>query len=183
MSKLNVNADFLLGLGGLMAGCLILFVWIPLDVETGFIEKVRSQITIGDSLAPSLAATVLMISGLLLMSQSFKTPGSVDLSWNNVKFIALLLVILAVSLAVMRWAGPMLTHLLDLDYRSLRDTIPWKHIGYFSGGLIMVFSLLSIMEHRLRWQILIISILAVLGMIIVYDLPFDNLLLPPNGDV
>jgi len=39
------------------------------------------------------------------------------------------------------------------------------------------------MEGRMRWRTLIISILAVLFLIIVYDLPFENLLLPPNGDL
>lgn len=183
MSKLNFNSDFRLGFVGLMASGLILFVWIPLDVETGLIEKVRSQLTIGDSLAPSLAATVLMIGSLLLIFQTFQTRGGAKFSWNNLKFIALLLVLLGFSLSVMRWAGPILAQLLSEDYRSLRDTIPWKYIGYFSGGLIMVFGLMSMMEHRFRWHILIISVLAVLAMIIAYDLPFENLLLPPNGDV
>jgi len=39
------------------------------------------------------------------------------------------------------------------------------------------------MEGRLRWRILIISLLAVLILMLIYDLPFKNLLLPPNGDV
>ena len=64
MPKLNFNSDFKIGIGGLLAGCLILLVWIPLDVETGLIEKVRSQVTIGDAMAPSLAAAVLILGGL-----------------------------------------------------------------------------------------------------------------------
>jgi hypothetical protein len=47
----------------------------------------------------------------------------------------------------------------------------------------MVFGLISMMEGRMRWRTLIISILAVIFLIIVYDLPFENLLLPPNGDL
>ena len=53
MPKINFNSDFKVGLGALVAGCLILFVWIPLDVETGLIEKVRSQVTIGDAMGRS----------------------------------------------------------------------------------------------------------------------------------
>ena len=183
MAKFNFNADFLIGLGVLMAGCLILFVWIPLDVETGLIEKVRSQVTIGDALAPSLAASVLIVGGLLLIFQSFRTLGGTDLSWNSLIFLVLLLALLGLSMAVMRWAGPFTAYLLNADYRSLRDTVPWKYIGYFLGGIIMIFGFISMMERRLRWRTLIISILAVLFLIIVYDLPFENLLLPPNGDV
>ena len=183
MAKFSFNADFLIGLGVLMAGCLILFVWIPLDVETGLIEKVRSQVTIGDALAPSLAASVLIVGGLLLIVQSFRTLGGTDLSWNSLIFLVLLLALLGLSMAVMRWAGPFTAYLLNADYRSLRDTVPWKYIGYFLGGIIMIFGFISLMERRLRWRTLIISILAVLFLIIVYDLPFENLLLPPNGDV
>ena len=183
MAKFNFNADFLIGLGVLMAGCLILFVWIPLDVETGLIEKVRSQVTIGDALAPSLASSVLIVGGLLLIFQSFRTLGGTDLSWNSLIFLVLLLALLGLSMAVMRWAGPFAAYLLNADYRSLRDTVPWKYIGYFLGGIIMIFGFISLMERRLRWRTLIISILAVLFLIIVYDLPFENLLLPPNGDV
>ena len=183
MAKFNFNSDFLIGLGVLMAGCLILFVWIPLDVETGLIEKVRSQVTIGDALAPSLASSVLIVGGLLLIVQSFRTLGGTDLSWNSLIFLVLLLALLGLSMAVMRWAGPFAAYLLNADYRSLRDTVPWKYIGYFLGGIIMIFGFISLMERRLRWRTLIISILAVLFLIIVYDLPFENLLLPPNGDV
>ena len=183
MPKINFNSDFKVGLGALVAGCLILFVWIPLDVETGLIEKVRSQVTIGDALAPSLAASVLIFGGLLLIFQSFRTNGITQLSWNSLKFIILLLALLGLSMAVMRWAGPLSAPLFSGDYRSLRDTVPWKYIGYFLGGIIMVFGLISMMEGRMRWRTLIISILAVLFLIIVYDLPFENLLLPPNGDL
>lgn len=183
MPKLNFNPDFKIGIGGLLAGCLILLVWIPLDVETGLIEKVRSQVTIGDALAPSLAALVLILGGLLLIYQSFRASGRINLSWQNLTYVVLLLAMLGLSMAVMRWAGPFSAFLFSADYRSLRDTVPWKYIGYFLGGVTMVFGLISMIEGRMRWRTLIISILAVVFLIIVYDLPFDNLLLPPNGDL
>jgi hypothetical protein len=183
MRKPDINSDFLVGIGGLVAGCLILFVWIPLDVETGLIEKVRSRVVIGDSLAPSLAALVLIVAALMLVFQSYRIRGRVEPSLNSVKYVGLMLAILGLSMAVMRWAGPIATHVGSLDYRSLRDTVPWKYIGYFLGGNAMVFGLISMIEGQLRWRVLIISVLAVLTLMLVYDLPFDNLLLPPNGDV
>jgi hypothetical protein len=183
MQKPNINPDLLLGIGGLLAGCLILFIWIPLDVETGLIEKVRSRVVIGDSLAPSLAALVLIVAGLMLTIQSFRTRSSITLSWSSLKYVALVLVILGLSVVLMRWAGPMSAWISGVDYRSLRDTVPWKYIGYFLGGTTMVFGLISMIEGRFRWRVLIISILAVLALMLVYDLPFDNLLLPPNGDI
>jgi hypothetical protein len=185
MRKPDFNSDFLLGIGGLVAGCLILIVWIPLDVETGLIEKVRSRVVIGDSLAPSLSALVLIVAGLMQTIQSFRTrgTGSAELSWNSVKYVGLMLALLGLSMAAMRWTGPIAAHVGHADYRSLRDTVPWKYIGYLLGGSTMVFGLISMIEGRLRWRVLIISVLAVLALMLVYDLPFDNLLLPPNGDL
>ena len=183
MPKITFNSDFVVGLSIMVLGCLVLFLWIPLDVESGLIEKVRSQVSIGDALAPSLAASVLILGGLLLIFQSLRVKGVTQLSWNSLKYIFLLLALLGLSMAVMRWAGPITALIFSEDYRSLRDTVPWKYIGYFFGGIIMIFGLISMMEGQMRWRTLIISILAVLFLIIVYDLPFENLLLPPNGDL
>ncbi len=46
----------------------------------------------------------------------------------------------------------------------------------------MVFGLISLVEHRLSWRRAGAALLAVAALIVVYDLPFDDLLLPPNGD-
>lgn len=181
--KIKFNSNFFISLGSLTIGCLILFIWIPLDVETGLIEKVRSRVVIGDSLAPSLAGSVLLLGGLLLMLQSFRSGGDIELSWSSLKFIVLMLTVLGLSMAMMRWSGPLLAQLFNSDYRSLRDTVPWKYSGYFIGGNVMIFGLIGLMEHRLRWRILLLSLLAVTIMMLAYDLPFKNLLLPPNGDI
>ena len=69
------------------------------------------------------------------------------------------------------------------EYRILRDTVPWKYTGFVIGGILLVFSLICFVEERLSWRALLISIGAVVGIILLYDLPFDDVLLPPNGDV
>ncbi len=183
MRKPTINSDTILGLAGLAAGCLILLIWIPLDVETGLLEKVRGRVVIGDSLAPSLAAVVLMLGGLMLVLQSLHTSGNIDLTWKSLKYAGLMLSVMALSIAVMRWSGPIAATLFGGDYRNLRDTVPWKYIGYFLGGSTMVFGLISMMEGRTRLRIVLISVLAVIVLMLLYDLPFKNLLLPPNGDV
>ena len=65
MSKPKFTADLVIGLIGSITGCLILFIWVPVDVETGLIEKVRGQVVIGDAMAPSLAASILILGGLM----------------------------------------------------------------------------------------------------------------------
>ena len=64
------NTNRVLALGAIAAALLIAFVWVPLDTDTGMIEKVRRQVTIGDSLAPTLAAMFIGVGGLLLALQS-----------------------------------------------------------------------------------------------------------------
>jgi hypothetical protein len=144
---------------------------------------IRLDTAIGDSMAPALAAVILITASLMLTIQSFRTHGKMEFTWNSLKYVGLVLAIMGLSLMVMRWAGPLAAFLGKGDYRSLRDTVPWKYTGYFLGGSTMVFGLISLMEGRLRWRMLIISILAVLILMLIYDLPFKNLLLPPNGDV
>jgi hypothetical protein len=72
---------------------------------------------------------------------------------------------------------------LDLEYRLLRDMIGIKHIGFLIGGVIMVGGMITVVEGRLSRRALIIGLIWSLVLILVYDLPFEDLLLPPNGDV
>ena len=67
------------------------------------------------------------------------------------------------------------------EYRLLIDTVPYKYIGFACGGFLMVFGLISWVEGRPSRKAAMIAIGAVIALIIVYDVPFDSLLLPPNG--
>lgn len=182
------NPDLRIGLLFTLLGALVLLIWIPNDTETGLLEKVRSQTFIGDALAPTVAASMLVLAGLLLIINSLRNVATAELSGNNLKFTLLILSLLSVSIGLMQWSGPAavwLTNALGGDvseYRLLRDTAPWKYIGYFIGGTSLIFSLISLMEHRFSLRALLIAMASVVVLIAIYDLPFDNLLLPPNGD-
>lgn len=190
MSFTRTNTN--LWLGGLLfcAAIFALFVWIPADVESSIIEKVRSQKRIGDALAPSVACAILALGSLLLIVKSWGQPTDIELNVNNIKFLIILLLIVGCSLFVMRYSGSTLLSTLQTlgiventhDYRALRDTAPWKYIGYFCGGFILVFGLIWLMQGRIYLKSILITIASVITLIALYDLPFDNLLLPPNGD-
>ena len=47
----------------------------------------------------------------------------------------------------------------------------------------MIFCMISFVEQRITWRALWVALAAVIGIIVLYDLPFDDVLLPPNGDV
>lgn len=231
--------DKQLGLFALAVSLLILFVWIPLDVDSGIIEKARRSTVLGDSFAPAVAAALVAIGACLLFierrepvdnssspvnevsadsrasannamlsdkpsnipshnpstntsrSPSYNTgSGTRDTSQylqrENLIYLFTTIVLLTVSLAVMRYAGPLLVTLIGdegVSYRLLRDTPPWKYIGFVAGGVLLITSLISRVERRFRFRFLLIGIAAVVVLIAVYDLPFDDLLLPPNGDV
>lgn len=64
----------------------------------------------------------------------------------------------------------------------MRSSFPWKYTGFVLGGFTLVFGLTSLLEGRMRLVRVLTSILAVLLLILVFDVPFDTILLPPNGD-
>ncbi len=178
----HFGADRWLGLFVSVAAVLLIFVWIPLDVETGIVEKVRRQFVIGDSLGPTVAGTVVLIGGLLcLFRPNVDDPA---ISSDNLKWLATLLGTLAVSLLVMRYVGPALVELVaEPSYRALRATAPWNYLGYLIGGTILIAGLNRAVSGRLRASAVLLGFAASLIIAMLYDLPFDNLQLPPNGDV
>lgn len=167
----------------------ILFIWIPLDVESGILEKVRRRVEIGDAMAPTLAGSIILIAGLLLFFTHYRESGTGFLSAANLGYLFWLFVILIASLSIMRWAGELIVGLLNLvgselgPYRNLRDTVPWKFIGFFFGGTGLIAGLIYSIERRFNLRAIGVAISVTLFLIVVYDLPFDDLILPPNGDV
>ena len=97
--------------------------------------------------------------------------------------------ILIVSLLLMRWGGPLAVSALQIigadlpEYRLLSATVPYKYIGFALGGFVLVAGLISWIEGRLSWRATLIAFGAVIGLILVYDVPFNSLLLPPNGSL
>lgn len=88
------------------------------------------------------------------------------------------------SFAVMRWLGLIAAAALtENGYRPLRDTAPWKYVGFFFGDTLLVAALIGLVERRVSWRAILVGAGAAVVLIVVYDLPFDDLLLPPNGDV
>jgi len=187
--------DFGVGIAFAALALLLLLFWIPEDVETGLIETHRRQVNIGDAMLPSaVAVAMLVVSAALLVSSWRKltklNPESSPSASppQRFRFISMLFGVVIISLLVMNFTGPLsavLTNLLtdsDFSYRQLRDTPPFKYLGFSFGGFLMVFGLISLVEHRLSWRRAGAALLAVAALIVVYDLPFDDLLLPPNGD-
>ncbi len=178
----KLSASTALGVGCIAFALILAFIWIPLDTETWFVERKRGRYIAGDSLAPTLAAGFILIAGVMLLFER----QTLDLhpTRYNLAFIGAISIFGIVGILLMRWTGPIAASLFAADeYRLLRDTAPWKYIGFVIGGGTMVFCIVSFVEQRMTWRALWVALAAVVGIIILYDLPFDDVLLPPNGDV
>ena len=175
-----MNADRWLGLVFLLFAAALAFVWVPLDTETGLAEVVRRRLRPGDALGPTVAAAVIGLGALMVMLRPGQHGG---LTAGHLRWLLLLLAIFAVSFAVMRWAGPLAVEIAGAgDYRALRATAPWMYIGYLLGGTLMVFGLHVAVARKAGPLALMVAVLATLALTLLYGLPFDDILLPPNGD-
>lgn len=181
--------EVIVGILAILIGLTMLFVWIPLDVESSIVETIRSRTVIGDALAPTVTAILFIVSGTLLVLTSSERASHYRLSAANFLYLLGLVGLVVIVMLLIRWSGPLVVGLLKhfgaevAGYRALRDSAPWKYIGYLTGGTLLVFILMCFVEHRLRWSRLLIAFLVTLALALVYDLPFEDLLLPPNGDI
>ena len=176
------------------ASSLTLFVWIPLDIETGVIETFRRRVNIGDAMAPTVMAVAILavsaIMGVMAIVRPSEKAGEAEEGLDKQSFLFLLrlMAVLIVGLAFMVYLGPLVVDIVNTlggeigTYRNLRATYPYKIIGYVVGGFVLIFGIISAVENRFTLNAALISIAAVIVITFLYDVPFDNLLLPPNGD-
>lgn len=184
----RVNADLLLGLAVLALALAALFLWVPVDTGSGIVERIRGQYRVGDAMGPSVAVGVLVLAGIVLCVEALRKPAArrrpLMLGAHQLVFLGLLFGIFLLSLLAMRWTGPALAALLtDEGYRPLRASLPWKYLGYVTGGTVMVGSFIALAERRLSAKAYLIGFVAALVLALFYDLPFKDFLLPPNGDL
>ena len=176
------------------ASILTLFVWIPADIETGVIETFRRQTTIGDAMAPTLAAAAILvisvIMGVVAVFRAKKNGGPPESGpdQRDYSFLLLIAVPVVLGLVLMVYVGPVAVEAINAlggeigTYRELKAAFPYKYLGFLIGGFVMVFGVIRVVENKGTQSAAWVAALAVLALILLYDVPFDNLLLPPNGD-
>lgn len=173
--------------------CLAFFFWIPNDTETGLIETYRRQTFVGDAFIPTVAvgsiALCAFVQVLLLVFNSDENSTSAELfDGAAVALYIKVSLVIVLSLVLMFWAGPIAVSVFGpggeepLSYRQLRATFPWSLIGFFLGGICLVAGVTRLIEGRFIAISLMTAVAAVIFLIIVFQVPFDGMLLPPNGD-
>lgn len=187
-----------IGFGAVMltAALLTLFLWIPNDIVGGFIVAgPTGRPEPGDAFFPILlTSTLLILSVVQLLGEVFKRPRAEaepdigTLTPDNLRFLLIFYAIALAGLAIMYWLGPLSTDLLraagiiDATYRQLVDTVPYKYIGYLSGGFLMTFGLIVWAEGKLRWLSLFTVIITLAVSVLIFDILLTNVPLPPNAD-
>ncbi|WP_424988465.1 hypothetical protein [Microbulbifer sp. S227A] len=166
-------------------------IWVPLDTDTTPIYSFRRQTYIGDAMLPMIAAAgIAVCSGLHLVLCLRRATDGTRPPFDGYSGVFLLMfsAVVCVALGVMFWAGPLSVALFGptgeeaVGYRQLRGSAPWKYIGFGLGGFLMVFGLCALCDGRFSLRRGLMAMLAVAGLILVFDVPFDTILLPPNGD-
>ena len=133
----------------IVAGALTLFVWIPHDVETGVVETFRRRTTIGDAMAPTLAAAAILacsvimgVSSILRVRRVDDKPAEPGPDRRSYIFLLRLSVVIVMGLVVMVFAGPLAVELVNVilaetgTYRQLKASLPYKFWGTFWADLL-----------------------------------------------
>ena len=180
------HLDRLIGIFISVMCLLCIFVWIPADSETGLVETVRRRLIIGDALAPTVASLLGLVCAAFLMIKPENQP---ELSRKALVSLFIYIACFSVTLAVMRYFGPAMIdslhslNLLSFSYRPLRATFPVSYISFVTAGGIMIFSLSVYIDRRYSWARLGVCFALAFFIALLFDVPFEDILLPPNGDV
>ncbi len=108
MSELQtISRHRVIGAAAFVIGLAALMLWLPNDVDSGLIERVRRRYQIGDMLGPVVAlATIMpiMLGGVWLCQSQDRQPVGKIIA--PARAIAVFIAVVALSLLLMRWAGP-----------------------------------------------------------------------------
>lgn len=178
--KPRASADVWLAVFFLAFAVVLVFVWAPLDTGTGIVEKVRRKFVIGDALGPTVAGAVIALGATFVLLRPGQNKALVR---QNLLWMISLFGLFLLSLILMRYAGPLAASFTESGYRPLRATPPWNYVGFLVGGTVMIGGLTALTSRRFSARDFVIGFIATLIIALLYDVPFEDLVLPPNGDV
>ncbi len=178
----------------LILGLAVIVLWVPNDSETPMINSFRRQTNIGDAFVPMVAGILIVIFAIVHLLVSIRRIDMHDtegplFGGAVLAFLVQLVCIIGISLAIMFWAGHFAVLAFaqpdgaeEVGYRQMRGTYPYKVIGFVLGGTFLVFATTGLIEGKIKLSRLATSLAIVGLLLLVFDVPLDNVLLPPNGD-
>ncbi len=184
---LHLRSDRWVGLFFLTLALVVAVIWVPFDSETWLIDKVRRRYIIGDGLAPTVAAVLMALSAISLFIKPRSAAHNLDR--DAVMALAVFISAIVFSLLLMRLTGPAVMGIIDMmtaqdwSYRPLRATFPFRYLGFLFGGTVMIAGLGWFMDGQISRRVIIRSLLITFAVAACFDLPFEDIILPPNGDM
>jgi hypothetical protein len=180
--------DIGFGVVAALFAAVALWVWFPVDIRGGFIERgVSGDPAPGDAFFPTLLAWGILALGALqcanaLLRSPPESAGALRL--GDLGFLAGFATLFAAAIALMATTGPVLAELFsDRSYRQLSATPPWSYSGFLLGGLLLGYAPIAVIERRIRWRGLLIVAAALAVLVVIFDLLLSGVRLPPNADV
>ncbi|UOA33846.1 hypothetical protein DSM110093_03681 (plasmid) [Sulfitobacter sp. DSM 110093] len=185
MNHTGYLRDLAIAVVGIGFALLALVFWIPQDIDTTVIDVWRRNVRIGDAMLPAFSAIGMAVAATVIGLRALLSRTGEDVGEIKPRFLIWLTLVLAVGLGLMMVAGPLIAWAFtggETSYRLLLATAPWKYLGFLLGGTVMTFALMALCAPQATWRLGLLAFVATLVIALLYDLPFDNLLLPPNGD-
>ncbi|WP_372803687.1 hypothetical protein [Paracoccus seriniphilus] len=186
MGRVKNIHDMALGATGVILSLAVLWLWIPADIDTGVIDVWRRVTRIGDAMLPTFSCIAILLASLIIALRGWAGRQADRMLHLDPAFLLLTMMILTIGITLMFITGPVLVRIFlgaDRSYPLLRDEYPWKYTGFVTGGTFLVFAFHALVCHRFSRRAAAIALLATVAIAAIYGLPFDDLLLPPNGDV
>lgn len=182
----------------LAASTAALLFWFPNDIKGGFIETgIGGKPEPGDAFFPVLLGIALLGLSVVhlvvtILGRAPRSPfldeSAGRLTPGNLSFFFLFHAIVVAGLAIMYWLGPLTVQALnafgtiDVGYRQLVDTAPYKYLGYLVGGFLMTITLITWAEGGLRRRAVFTAALVLAVLVLIFDILLTNIQLPPNAN-
>ena len=180
--------EFIIGVFGLALAIVAVTVWFPYDIAGSFMQKtLTGRVQPGDAFYPIVLAALLGLLGAIQMLASLRKTGertSGELSLENLRFLIGLCAFLAISALLCYGLAPWLAETVNggRPYRLLRDTAPWKFLGFGLAAPALIWPMVVLSERRvsLRGAIFVAVFVAIL--LVVFGMALPDTFLPPNAE-
>lgn len=190
---MKLSWDVSIGLFSIVLSVAAITLWFPHDIAGGFTETtLTGRVQPGDAFYPTVLATLLGVLGLAQVLNGLRaarSAGEVDgpapaLDTGNLGFVLILGAILGVSGVLCYLLSPWLSELANggKAYRLLRDTAPWKFLGFVLGALALIWPLIVLCQHRVSRSGSLFALVAVAILLVVFGMALPDTFLPPNAE-
>lgn len=185
---MNRSWEFAIGLFGLALAIVAVTVWFPYDIAGSFMETtLTGRVQPGDAFYPTVLAVLLGLLGLIQMFSGLRKAGNrgaTGLTLENLHYLLVLCALLGISALLCYGLAPWLAETLNggRAYRLLRDTAPWKFLGFGLAAPALIWPMVVLSERRVSLRGAIFVAVFVTILLVVFGMALPDTFLPPNAE-